>query len=324
MCAGITQSAELGPIVERWLRAYARGDKETVVNLLSDDPALSYVGSADNEIWRGAALKRTLPHYMDEIPRFDWSSTEFRGFSCGDIGWVEWHGDTFARDTGKSIKFRSVFVLALEKGVWRIVLVMNSNPVANMQALGYEAEGFEDLVDAALSAPADLAQTGIATIMFTDIADSTAIAQTIGDARWTAAVNAHVDQVSRIISDHGGTLIKTLGDGTMASFSSSRAGLLAATGLQQAMQASTSEPKLQIRIGLHTGDLVERDGDMFGTVVNKAARIAALAAPGSILLSDATRIMVGGASEFSFGPSTSVALKGLEGDHTLYQLDWQA
>ena len=102
-----------------------------------------------------------------------------------------------------------------------------------------------------------------------------------------------------------------------------RAALTAAGVLQRDMAASQDEPHLQIRIVLHTGDLVEQDGDMFGTVVNKAARIAATAIPGTIHVSDATRIMVG-VGDFSFADPISVPLKGLEGDHAIHRLDWQA
>ena len=65
----------------------------------------------------------------------------------------------------------------LQKGMWKIVHVHNSSPVSNMQSMGYEIPGIEDLLDAALAAPTNLPKTGIATIMFTDIADSTVIAE---------------------------------------------------------------------------------------------------------------------------------------------------
>ncbi|MBO9449248.1 nuclear transport factor 2 family protein [Tropicibacter sp. R16_0] len=319
----ITPSPELAAIVRRWLRSYAAGDKEAVVNLFSDDAALGYIGSSHGEIWHDDTLRRGMPVYMDDIPSFTWGQDDFRGFECGTLGWVEWFGESVFLASGKEITFRSTFVLHLEKGVWRIVHVHNSNPVANMDALGYESRGIEELLKAALSTPVDLAQTGMATIMFTDIAGSSALAETLGDARWSAAVQAHMKQVGDILEGHGGTLVKTLGDGTMSAFPSATAALTAASDLQQIISNSTAEPRLQIRIGLHTGDLVEQDGDMFGTVVNKAARVASIAAPGDICLSDATHIMVGGAPQFRFSDPAQVHLKGLEGQHTTYRLEWR-
>ncbi len=323
MCAQITESPELSAIVRRWLRSYASGDTDSVVNLFSPDPALGYIGSSHGEIWRGDTLRLGMARYMDDIPGFTWETDEFRGFESGSLGWVEWIGDRVSLDNGKEITFRSTFVLHLKDGVWRIVHVHNSNPVSNMQALGYESSGFDDLLKAALATPTKLTRTGIATIMFTDIAASATLAETLGDARWSTAVQAHLTLVETILTDHGGSLVKTLGDGTMSAFSSATAGLAAATALQQAVSSNTDEPRLQIRIGLHTGDLVEHDGDMFGTVVNKAARVAAITAPGDICLSDATHIMVGGAHEFRFSEPVVVPLKGLQGKHTIYMLDWQ-
>lgn len=321
--AAITPSPELGAIVRRWLRSYASGDNVTVTNLFSDDPALGYIGSSHGEIWRGDTLRRGMARYMQDIPSFAWDRDEFRGFECGELGWVEWFGERVSLDTGKEITFRSTFVLHLEQGVWRIVHVHNSNPVSNMEALGYESRGFEDLLEAALATPAEFTRTGLATIMFTDIADSSVLAETLGDTSWSVAVSRHLKQVEVIVTDHGGTLVKTLGDGTMSAFASASGALTAAAELQRTISASEDEPQLRIRIGLHTGDLVEQDGDMFGTVVNKAARVAALTAPGEICLSDATRIMVGGARRFRFSPPVEVALKGLDGRHVTHRLEWR-
>lgn len=319
----IRPSPELAAIVERWIRAYGTGDGETVTNLFSADPALSYIGSAENETWRDEALRRGMATYIDEVPRFRWERLELRGFECGSLGWVEWQGCINALDSGKSLGMRSTVILNLEKGVWKIVHVHNSVPVSNIQSFGYEARGFEKLLDAALSAPHDLGQSGIASIMFTDIADSTTIAETIGDARWTEAVRRHLRLVESQIAQAGGHLVKSLGDGVMSSFASARGALAAAQAIQRANAGETAEPHLQIRIGLHTGELITSDSDHFGTVVNKAARIAALAAPGDIRVSDATRIMVGGASDFRFTDPVTVSLKGLEGEHAAYKLEWR-
>jgi class 3 adenylate cyclase len=318
----ITPSPELASIVRRWLRAYATGDKAAVLNLFSADPALSYIGSAAEETWRDDDLRQAFGAYMDDIPRFDWEGDDFRGFECGALGWVEWNSGRVSTENGTASTFRATFILALEKGVWRIVHVHNSNPVPNMQAMGYEARGFDELLEA--TRPTDFGATGIASIMFTDIADSTTIAETIGDARWSAAVKRHVAQVGTIVTEHGGRLIKSLGDGTLSSFPSARAALSSAIAIQRAMADDGAEPRLQVRIGLHTGDLVAQDGDIIGTVVNKAARIAAIAAPGEIRLSDATRIMVGGASAFGFGAPATTPLRGLDGEHVIYRLDWCA
>lgn len=319
----IRPSPELAAIVARWIRAYGSGDGETVTNLFSADPALSYVGSAENEIWRDEALRRGMATYMDDVPRFRWEGSELRGFENGTLGWVEWQGSVHALDSGTSLGMRATVILNLEKGVWKIVQVHHSIPVSNTQSFGYESRGFEELLDAALSAPHNLGESGIASIMFTDIADSTTIAETIGDTRWAEAVKRHLRLVESQITQAGGHLVKSLGDGVMSSFSSARGALAAAQAIQRSNAGENTEPHLQIRIGLHTGELITSDSDHYGTVVNKAARIAALAAPGNIRVSDATRIMVGGAGEFRFTDPVTVSLKGLEGEHAVYTLEWQ-
>ena len=226
-------------------------------------------------------------------------------------------------DASKSTSMRSTVIFNLEKGVWKIIHVHHSIPVANIQSFGYEARGFEELLDAALSSPQDLGHSGIASIMFTDIADSTTIAEAIGDDRWTEAVKRHLQLVKSEITQAGGLLVKSLGDGVMSSFASARAALAAAKAIQRANAQELAEPQLQIRIGLHTGEIITSDSDHFGTVVNKAARIAGLAAPGDIRVSDATRIMVGSAKDFKFTDPVTVPLKGLEGEHAVYRLEWQ-
>ena len=82
-------------------------------------------------------------------------------------------------------------------------------------------------------------------------------------------------------------------------------------------------PALALRIGLHTGDVVQSEADFFGTVVNKAARITAAAEAGEVLVSEATRVMAGEAEDLALVPRGAVALKGFEGAHAVHRLDWQ-
>lgn len=318
----ISPSSELAAIVARWINAYGRGDGETVAHLFSDDAALSYFGSAHGEAWKGDALRRGMEQYIGEVPRFKWHPKDLRGFECGSLGWVEWEASIEGIETGQIAHLRSTVILKLDKGSWKIVHVHNSLPVNNVEGFGYEARGFEELLDAALSTPHELGQSGIATIMFTDIADSTKIAEAIGDTLWSDALGRHLRLVETQIVGSGGRTVKSLGDGVMSSFASARAALLAAQNIQQANAAETNEPKLRVRIGLHTGEVITSDADHFGTVVNKAARIAALAAPSDIRVSDATRIMVGGSQDFQFAEQMTVPLKGLEGEHTIFKLNW--
>jgi adenylate cyclase len=179
------------------------------------------------------------------------------------------------------------------------------------------------LLDAAQTDDPQIGKTGIALVMFTDIVDSAVLATVSGDARWTTCVQRHIGQLTDIIETHTGKMIKSLGDGSMSTFTSAAAAMRAAQAIQNLLEADTTEPKLQIRIGVHTGDMIEAGDDFFGTVVNKAARVASAAIGGEIRVSDATKIMVDGSDAFDFEDMARVKLKGLAGDHTVYRLTWR-
>lgn len=315
-----TRSPELEAIVRRWLAAYGTGNADAVMNLFSSSDALTYVGSDAEEFLTGRKLRQGFAGYTDQIPNFEITDLSVTGWEHGDTGWAVWRGLVHALGTDKQGEFRGTFGFVLEDAVWRIVHIHQSNPVANIQAMGYEVSHFDDLVHAARATDTGISGGGSATIMFTDIADSSAIAEALGDARWTAIVRDHVDLIVQDVNVNNGRLVKSLGDGTMSTFLSAGSAMTAALAIQSALAAQTAEPHLQVRIGLHTGDVVEAGDDFFGTVVNKAARIASIARPGEIRVSDATRVMVGSSRDFTFRDPATVQLKGLEGDHLIYRL----
>ena len=160
--------------------------------------------------------------------------------------------------------------------------------------------------------------------MFTDLVGSSTLASALGDQVWTPIITAHFAMISKHVEAHDGQFVKSLGDGTMSSFSSARSALSAARDIQTSLDADTSEPRLGLRIGLHTGDVVQSDDDFFGTVVNTAARITSSAGPGEICVSGVTRMMVGADASFSFSEPITAHLKGIKGEQTLYRLIWQA
>jgi class 3 adenylate cyclase len=211
----------------------------------------------------------------------------------------------------------------LEYGAWKIVHMHNSNPIPNLEKYGVEHTAIEDLLAAARDGFRLDQKQGMATIMFTDIADSSAIADTVGDRLWAGLIADHIAALTQLIETAGGVVVKSLGDGTMSSFASASDALTAASAIQHKMQVTRGEPPLRVRIGLHSGAVIQTRDDFFGTVVNKAARIASAARPDEVRLSEATQIMVG-TEQFMFIDPISVPLKGLEGDHLIYRLDWAA
>ena len=128
---------------------------------------------------------------------------------------------------------------------------------------------------------------------------------------------------------HGGSEVKTMGDGFMASFGSATKALECAIALQQSFEehnASSTEP-IRVRIGLNAGEPIAEDdpggrGDLFGTAVNMAARIAAKADAGEILASNVVRELVAG-KEFLFNDRGDTELRGFEDPVRLFEVRWQ-
>jgi class 3 adenylate cyclase len=318
-----TPSPELAAIAKRWIESYAARRSEAVVNLFSSSAATTFIGSDEGELLTGAGFHQTFQAFSNDQVKLVTRDIEATGYQAGDFGWVWVTMWVDAPEAGKSVRFRNTFIFHLERDVWRIVHIHNSNPKPNIESMGYTSRSIEELAASARSGKLDLGQTGIASVMFTDIVDSTALAAAMGDAAWSQTIQRHLGKISGVITDHGGRMVKSLGDGTLSSFASARAALAAAQAIQQMMQSEQTEPRLILRIGIHTGDVVHADNDVLGGVVNKAARVAASAHPGDVRLSDATRAMIGQTSEFQFSAPLEASLKGLEGQHILYRLDWQ-
>lgn len=165
---------------------------------------------------------------------------------------------------------------------------------------------------------------GLRTVLFTDVEDSTAFTQRLGDARAREVMREHERIVRDALKEHGGVEVKTMGDGFMASFGSAARALECAIAMQRTFEArneETDEP-LRIRIGLNVGEPIAEAEDLFGTVVIMAARIAAIAAGGEILASEAVRQVVAGKG-FLLADRGETALRGFEDPVRLYQVRWQ-
>ena len=155
------------------------------------------------------------------------------------------------------------------------------------------------------------ASTRLLTIMFTDIVDSTVRAVELGDERWSRLLVAHHALVRKELARHQGHEVDTAGDGFMATFESPQSALRCA----RAIHEGVSELGVELRIGLHTGECEMSGEKPSGAAVHAAARIAAAAQPGEVLVSSAL-VGVAGA-EASFGPPRSTVLKGLPGEWDL-------
>lgn len=171
----------------------------------------------------------------------------------------------------------------------------------------------------------ELSEVGaVHTILFTDVEGSTALTDRLGDAKARELLREHEHTVREALKAHGGSEVKTMGDGFMTSFSSASKALECAIVMQRAFaehNESAAEP-IKVRIGLNAGEPIAEDEDLFGTAVNLAARIAAQAEGGEILASEAVRQIVAG-KKFPFSDRGESALRGFEDRVHIYQVSWR-
>ncbi len=194
-------------------------------------------------------------------------------------------------------------------------------------SVGYEAvlQAIDEfLSEGEVAAPAPLAAEDIHTILFTDVEGSTALTQRLGDAKARELLREHERMVREALKAHGGSEVKTMGDGFMASFSSATKALECAIAMQRAFAAhnESAEEPIKVRIGLNAGEPIAEDDDLFGTAVNEAARITAVAKGGEILASDVVRQLAKG-KDFFFSDRGETSLKGFDQPVRLFEVRWQ-
>jgi pimeloyl-ACP methyl ester carboxylesterase len=156
----------------------------------------------------------------------------------------------------------------------------------------------------------------LATILLTDIVESTALAARLGDRRWRELVGRHNALVRRQLERFRGHEIDTAGDGFVASFDGPARGIRCA----QAIAESVTALGLSIRAGLHTGECEIAEGKLAGIAVHIAARIAALAAPGEVLVSSTVKDLVVGSS-VDFAERGAQDLRGVPGRWSVFAVE---
>ncbi len=163
--------------------------------------------------------------------------------------------------------------------------------------------------------PDDQGERTLASIVFTDIVDSTRRAEELGPARWRDLVGEHNRKASMAIDRHRGRLVKTTGDGVLAQFDGAERAVRGAAAIRDAVEGLG----LAIRAGVHTGEVQIVAGDVRGIAVHTAARIMADAGSGEILVSATVMDLLDG-SGLAFEDAGIHELKGLHGPRQLYRL----
>jgi class 3 adenylate cyclase len=163
------------------------------------------------------------------------------------------------------------------------------------------------------SREASESERSLATVLFTDIVGSTEKAAQLGDQRWRELLERHDLAVRRALQLHRGREVKTMGDGFLATFD----GPARAIRCARALQEEVARLGLEVRAGIHTGEVELIGDDVGGMAVNIGARIGALAGPGEVLVSSTVRELVVG-SGLEFADRGAQTLKGAPGEWRLF------
>jgi len=178
--------------------------------------------------------------------------------------------------------------------------------------------------------------TALRTVLFTDLVGHTEMMSRLGDERGREVLREHERITREVLKAHGGTEVKTMGDGFMASFGSVTRAVECAVALQRAMEERNRGPErgpstssgrtdvgaLQLRCGLNAGEPIEADGDLLGATVILASRIAAKAEGGEILVADTVRGLCSGKG-FLFADRGEFVAKGFEEPVRVYEVRWR-
>ncbi len=156
----------------------------------------------------------------------------------------------------------------------------------------------------------------LATVLFTDIVDSTRVAAELGDRRWTQLLADHHRLVQGELERHRGRVVRVEGDGTLSTFD----GPARAVSCALAIRDLVRELGVEIRTGLHTGEIELTPTGIEGIAVHIGARVAALATPGEVLVSTTVKDLVVG-SGIAFAERGKHALKGVPGEWQLYGVE---
>src|SRR3990170_4831218 len=181
---------------------------------------------------------------------------------------------------------------------------------------------------------------GTVTVLFTDVEGSTDLTTRRGDEAAREIFRAHFELVRQQVEQNSGQEVKTIVDGFMVAFSSARRAVACAVGIQRALDernravgaglappegAASSAPTrgIRVRIGLNTGEVIREEADLFGETVNAAARVAAKAKGGQILVSEMVKGLMGRAQDVQVVDRGRFRLKGFPERWHLFEVVWQ-
>jgi adenylate cyclase len=202
------------------------------------------------------------------------------------------------------------------KSVWQTANILRKEGFG--AAVRSNIEELADWAEVERPDLARLAPNGRVAILFSDIEESTALNERIGDRAWVRLIDRHDRMVSRHVKRHAGHVVKSQGDGFMIAFA--HAEEAARCGIDVQHELGKRPDGIRVRIGIHVGKSVRRGDDLFGRNVAMAARVAAAADGGEVLVSEPVRDAIGDQDGIAFDDGRDVELKGFSGTYRLYAL----
>ena len=212
----------------------------------------------------------------------------------------------------------------------RLVLLEGTTPLpwVDAEQLEMAIDEFLGEGEAQVAGPEPPAPGGLRTVFFTDIVGHTEMMSRLGDERGRVVLREHERITREVLKEHGGSEVKTMGDGFMASFASVIKAVECAIALQRAFAAWNADvgaqhaAPLHVRCGLNAGEPIDEEGDLFGASVILAARIAAAAQGGEILTANVVRELAEGKG-FLFADRGEAVLRGFDNPVRLFEVRWR-
>lgn len=246
------------------------------------------------------------------------STSRILAESLKTLGFKNHQAQAFADKYQEYLLADSRYMAMFEAGRAAMADQMDGKP----EAAGRLTQSLEDW-----NRPKDMDEKQtVVTVMFTDMVGSTALTQTLGDAAAQKVVRVHNAIVRAALGRFRGKEIKHTGDGIMASFRSTTDGIKAAIDIQKnTAEHNRSNPglPLKLKVGLHSGQAIAEDDDLFGTHVQLTARIVDKAGPGEIFVSETAHGICAG-KDIQFANRGQFTLKGFDQPQTIYQVIFDA
>jgi len=219
----------------------------------------------------------------------------------------------------------------LSSGREAVKTVWNTASIMRKDGFGAAVRSsIEDLADWAEVERPDLARVtpdGRVVILFSDIEESTALNERIGDHAWVKLISSHDKLVQGLVRRRSGHVVKSQGDGFMIAFARAEQAVRCGLDVQHALHKDAKRKRheaIRVRIGIHMGRSVRRGEDLFGRNVAMAARVAAQAAGGEILVSQPVRDALrdnDDCQDIRFDEGRDVELKGFSGSYRLFAVE---